>query len=662
MTQQIMYPAQANSPATELTAAITDVATTVSVLDASKLPDAPNIATIGVDESAETIKYTGKSGNTLTGVARGFNGTVAKAWAVGNGVARYFTAYDADAMRTNIEGHSAQLADIVINVKSFGASGDGVTDDTLPIQTAIDSLIEGQTLLIPKGIYNTSDLIVNTRGVIIDCRGVLNYIGTGSCLTISEYFITLKTPNLRRTYTGTGIAKNDLLYTGVEIRHGKNFTIETPNVEGFRNAILLRDDTVNLGAAYGNISNVFLANNLIGYKCLIDNVGGWTNETKMFGGRIALVGDYSDYSESAYFDLLGDNHKFYGVCAEGVKVERKIKGNFRDSEWTGCRFEGSNGVLDIEITGNGNRLIGNRDYENIILNTGTRNVITTSWKTETGISTGYIPKILTATTAAHDYTVTVESCYYLINATQNAASITFPQASASTIRYVPITIKKLDYTSNQVSIGVQNGKGDYALRTFKLTRQGESVTLMSDGSKWEILNNYVLGESSATGGFDNRTFPAGIEIKNDAIGLTATYASKICVQTGTNGGGTITATGTAGQNTIIASGDTTRLEVGQFITIATAGDFIITGVSGTTISLNGNLSVSVTSQSVTFTAPVFRKKDAIRIEMASAPTSGTWVKGDIVWNSSPSAGGYAAWICITAGAPGVWKTVMPIAA
>ncbi|OZQ72140.1 hypothetical protein, partial [Paenibacillus sp. VTT E-133291] len=86
MALQEMFPAVANSPATELSAAITDIQTTITLLDASKLPDAPNIATIGVDESAETIKYTGKSGNTLTGVTRGFNGTVAKAWATGVGV------------------------------------------------------------------------------------------------------------------------------------------------------------------------------------------------------------------------------------------------------------------------------------------------------------------------------------------------------------------------------------------------------------------------------------------------------------------------------------------------------------------------------------------------------------------------------------------------
>jgi len=40
---------------------------------------------------------------------------------------------------------------------------------------------------------------------------------------------------------------------------------------------------------------------------------------------------------------------------------------------------------------------------------------------------------------------------------------------------------------------------------------------------------------------------------------------------------------------------------------------------------------------------------------ASAPASGTWSKGTIVWNTSPSAGGDPGWICVTAGSPGTWK-------
>jgi hypothetical protein len=40
---------------------------------------------------------------------------------------------------------------------------------------------------------------------------------------------------------------------------------------------------------------------------------------------------------------------------------------------------------------------------------------------------------------------------------------------------------------------------------------------------------------------------------------------------------------------------------------------------------------------------------------SAAPTGGTWRVGDIMWNSAPTAGGHAGWICVTAGSPGVWK-------
>ncbi|MED0766007.1 hypothetical protein P4S83_01830 [Aneurinibacillus thermoaerophilus] len=99
---QTMYPAIVNSPLTSLVAAIDDTQDTIEVADGSKLPDAPNLATIGGGENAETVLYTGKSGNTLTGVTRGFQGT-ARAWSAGTQIGRFFTEYDYAAMKTNIE-------------------------------------------------------------------------------------------------------------------------------------------------------------------------------------------------------------------------------------------------------------------------------------------------------------------------------------------------------------------------------------------------------------------------------------------------------------------------------------------------------------------------------------------------------------------------------
>ena len=98
-----MYPAQANSPETSLSGALTAAGTTVNVVDGSVLPEAPNLLTIGADGStAETVLMTAKNGNVLT-VTRARNGTTARAWSAGDVIARYFTAADQTAMQENIK-------------------------------------------------------------------------------------------------------------------------------------------------------------------------------------------------------------------------------------------------------------------------------------------------------------------------------------------------------------------------------------------------------------------------------------------------------------------------------------------------------------------------------------------------------------------------------
>ena len=41
----------------------------------------------------------------------------------------------------------------------------------------------------------------------------------------------------------------------------------------------------------------------------------------------------------------------------------------------------------------------------------------------------------------------------------------------------------------------------------------------------------------------------------------------------------------------------------------------------------------------------------------AAPASGTWARGDVIWNSNVSAGGSTGWICVAAGTPGTWKSM-----
>ena len=108
-----MYPAQPNTPETTLAGALTTSDTSVTVLDGSILPDAPNILTIGADTTtAETVLMTAKAGNVLT-IERGYDGTTPRSWTKGDIIGRYFTAADQTAVQENIKALDTGKPDIV---------------------------------------------------------------------------------------------------------------------------------------------------------------------------------------------------------------------------------------------------------------------------------------------------------------------------------------------------------------------------------------------------------------------------------------------------------------------------------------------------------------------------------------------------------------------
>jgi len=141
-----MYKAVANSSPTELSAAINDSVTTIPLLTvaASTIPDAPGLITIGTDSNAETIQYTGKSGNTLTGCTRGFGGTTARSWPVSTKVARYYTAADHNNM--------------VDNITALAEATEEAATLTTQLQRGVNKIETDQASLLDGYVYGRTDL------------------------------------------------------------------------------------------------------------------------------------------------------------------------------------------------------------------------------------------------------------------------------------------------------------------------------------------------------------------------------------------------------------------------------------------------------------------------------------------------------------------------
>ena len=130
-----MYDGKNNSPQTALSANITADDSVIPVSDISVFPSAPNLATIGNDDNAEVIRYTGISGSTLTNCERGFGGTTKKSWDAETVISRQITKYDFDAIQGNITELNT--------AKQNTYSADETQWDTTPTASSVKPVTSG---------------------------------------------------------------------------------------------------------------------------------------------------------------------------------------------------------------------------------------------------------------------------------------------------------------------------------------------------------------------------------------------------------------------------------------------------------------------------------------------------------------------------------------
>lgn len=130
-----MYKGIPFSPQVALADSIGASDTVIKVTDITAFPDAPNYATIGTDETGETILYAAKTGDSLSGCTRGIEGE-AKSWPAGTTIARNFTNKDFEAMQENIRnnqtavGNAQTTADNAVTAAGNAAKAAGDAQTT----------------------------------------------------------------------------------------------------------------------------------------------------------------------------------------------------------------------------------------------------------------------------------------------------------------------------------------------------------------------------------------------------------------------------------------------------------------------------------------------------------------------------------------------------
>jgi len=104
----------------------------------------------------------------------------------------------------------------------------------------------------------------------------------------------------------------------------------------------------------------------------------------------------------------------------------------------------------------------------------------------------------------------------------------------------------------------------------------------------------------------------------------------------------------------IVTDDTTRIAIGP------NGNIVIS--SKTSFSNKVGIGVKNFAEDVDLTVAGAVRLQNKKFEVADKiPTSGSYIKGDIIWNAEPRPTGYVGWVCTREGTPGEWKPFGQIA-
>jgi hypothetical protein len=241
----------------------------------------------------------------------------------------------------------SMISGAYFNVRDYGAVGDGSTDDTAAIQSAIDAAGIAGVIYFPLGEYKITDtlLVTYSMGAGATGFGSINMLGEGFGSNIQWYGANDKPMLQYLGVNGKGFYAN----TVIQQLH---FSVENSatGVTG-----LLFGDPTNLVDTSSGVGNVVIRDNIF-YYC-DTGIHTWTesDEFTIENNHIRVHKSYGIRNEGGSGYLIQRNHIQDGdansLCVYSVGTAITIKNNVMQS-YTNIRGVHLDGVRGFNVSDN----------------------------------------------------------------------------------------------------------------------------------------------------------------------------------------------------------------------------------------------------------------------------------------------------------------------